>query len=209
MLKDYVKGMTAMEPILILIPVIGGFSGWFSAGLALKVLFRPVHPVRIPLTDRYIRGLLPGKQEHFAAGIREIIQTQLQLAATEDSGPAYEVRTNLSNTVIASIKEHIQNKIPFLVPRGVRQKIIDTVTDIVRKEIAGFLDELVYSVRRDRGAGAELCRFIEEKIRNYDLAELEQKIKKTRQIYYLKGGAALIGIISGFLQLLVAVVART
>ncbi|MBU7007125.1 hypothetical protein [Phosphitispora fastidiosa] len=198
-----------MEYILILIPVIGGISGWFTAALALKVLFRPADPMKLPFTDTHIRGLLPGKQEHLAAGVREIIQTQLQLAVTEDSGPAYEVRANLSNTIVVSIKEHIQHKIPFLVPRGVRQKIIDTIEDIVRKEIAGFLDELVYSVRQDRGAGSDLCRFIEEKIRCYDLADLETRVKKLPEIFYLKIAAALIGVAAGLLQILVAVVAGT
>lgn len=198
-----------MEYILILIPVIGGISGWFTAALALKILFRPADPVKVPFADRYIRGLLPGKQEHLAAGIREIIQTQPQLAVTEESGPAYEVRANLSNTVVVSIKEHIQHKIPFLVPRGVRQKIIDLVEDVVRKEITAFLDELVYSVRKDRGAGSDLCRFIEEKIRTYDLADLETRVNRMTEVFYLKTGAALIGVAAGLLQLLVAVAART
>ena len=198
-----------MEYILILIPVIGGVSGWLTAALALKILFRPADPVKLPFTGMHIRGLLPGKQEYLAAGIREIIQTQLQLAVTEDSGPAYEVRANLSNTIVVSIKEHIQNKIPLLVPRGVRQKIIDTIEDIVRKEIAGFLDELVYSVRRDRGAGSDLCRFLEEKIRCYDLADLETRVNKLPEIFYLKIGAALIGVAAGLLQMLVAVAAGT
>ncbi|WP_418790272.1 hypothetical protein [Phosphitispora sp. TUW77] len=197
-----------MKVILILIPIIGGISGWFSVALALKILFWPPNPIKLPYTDKYIRGLLLEKQEHLAAGIREIIQTQLQLAVTEDEGLAYEVKKNLINTVVDSVKEHIQHKIPFLVPKGVKLKIVDTVEEIIRKEIAGFLDELVYNVRKDKGPGFEICRFIEEKIRCYNLNGLETRINKLPEIRYLKTGAALIGVISGLLQMLVAIAAR-
>jgi len=201
--------MTAVEKLILLIPVIGGMTGWLIMSLVIRIIFRPALPVKMPFINLRVRGLLPGKQEYLAETLREVVKTQLELAATGDASLAADVRTNLTDTVVGTIREHIRNRLPFLVPRGVRQKISDTIEEIVRKEITDFFDDFVYDFRKDRGAASEFCRFIEQKIRNYDLADLEKKIKETPHFFYLKGGAALIGLCSGMLQLLVALIAKT
>ena len=64
--------------IKILIPAfIGGIIGWITNVLAIKMLFRPVYPVRIPLIGIDLQGLLPKRRAEIAVSIGETVEKEL------------------------------------------------------------------------------------------------------------------------------------
>jgi len=53
---------------------IGGFIGWVTNKIAIKMLFRPIRPVRI-LFFR-LQGVLPKRKEQIASSIGETVEAQ-------------------------------------------------------------------------------------------------------------------------------------
>lgn len=193
-----------MKLLLLLIPLIGAAAGWAIISILIKIMFWPPEPTRIPFTTHMFRGLLPHKRAELAKGIGEIIETNLLSAVTAESGVAPEIIDNLTDTAVKAARERLDKKIPALVPKGIKHRIAGVVEDIIRREIPAFVDTLADNMRRDRDGGADLNRWAEEKIQDYDLSQLETTITGAKETFYLKAGAATIGFASGLLQLLIA-----
>ncbi|HHT66442.1 MAG TPA: DUF445 family protein, partial [Clostridiales bacterium] len=49
--------------------IVGALIGWFTNYLAVKMLFRPIRPWRIPLTKIELQGLIPKRREEIAVTI--------------------------------------------------------------------------------------------------------------------------------------------
>lgn len=190
-----------MKPIMLLIPVIGAITGWLIIVTVLKVLFKPVVPVKIPMSKNYFQGLIPRKQVMLASGIKEIIETQLLSAVTRETGIAPELLNGLSVSIARGVKERTLKKIPGLIPGAVKEKIAGTVEDIVIREVPGLIDAVLDNLRSDQGQSTNFCALIEEKIKTYDVIKLEQDLVCSREVFYVKIVAAVIGFISGMIQI--------
>lgn len=193
-----------MKLLLLLIPPIGAAAGWAIISILIKIIFWPPEPTKILFTNRLFQGLLPHKRIELAKGIGEIIETNLLSAVTAEAGVAPEIIDNLTDTAVKAARERLDKKIPALVPKGIKHRIAGVVEDIIRREIPAFVDTLADNMRCDRDGGADLCRWAEEKIQDYDLSQLETTITGAKETFYLKAGAAAIGFASGLLQLLIA-----
>lgn len=191
-----------MKTEFLLVPIIGAFTGWVIISSALRLLFWPENTVRLPF-NLNIRGLFPQKRDELALGIKIIIETQVRCAVTDNSGPAPGILDKFTDTVVEAAKEHLERRIPALVPKGIKHKIAGIVEDIIRREIPLYVDTLADNMQNNNTATEDICRLAEEAIRCYDLSELEAKIAGSKEIVYLKGGAAIIGFVSGLFQILV------
>lgn len=192
-----------MKALLLLIPVIGGITGWVIVSGVLKLLFWPRRPTKI--LNISLCGLLPQKQADLAAGVRQMVETGIKSAVTAESGMAPELLDNLIEMVVTAAREHLEGRIPALVPGGIRRKITAIVEDIIRREIPVFVHTFGGQVQQGGSSGSDLCCLVEEGIKQYDLSELERKLFSSREILWIKIAAAAVGLFSGLLQLLVAI----
>lgn len=191
-----------MKTLFFLLPLIGALTGWVIITVSLKILFWPRNPARTPFNFTF-QGVLPKKQVELAEGIGEIVKTQIRFAVTDDSGVAPEILERLTGVVVDAARERLNDRIPALVPKGIKYKIAGIVEDIIRREIPGFVDTLADHMRNEKECESDICRWAEERIREYDLSELETKISSAGETRGLKLGAAAIGFISGLIQLFV------
>jgi hypothetical protein len=191
-----------MKLLLLLVPVIGAVTGWVIVTIFLKVLFWPSLPTRVPWTNYSFQGIIPKKRDELAAGLREMITAWLQSAAGE-SGMAPDLLHNLVEAVEEAARERLEEKIPVLVPRPIKEGIIRTIEDLLRREIPAFVETLADNLRSGQVAGIDLCRWAEDYVRGYDLSVLAARLSRSREIVLLKTGAAALGLGFGFLQLLV------
>ena len=67
-----------MTTRLIIIPILGAFIGWSTNVLAIKLIFWPYEPVKIPLTKWQVHGVIPKRRREKAANI-EVVEEQLFL----------------------------------------------------------------------------------------------------------------------------------
>ena len=62
---------------LLIMTVVGALIGWFTNYLAVKMLFRPIRPRRVPLIKIELQGLIPRRREEIAVTIGATVEKEL------------------------------------------------------------------------------------------------------------------------------------
>ena len=62
---------------VLLLTVVGALIGWITNIFAIKLLFRPIKPIKIPLTRFTIVGLIPKRKKEIAKNIGEVVANEL------------------------------------------------------------------------------------------------------------------------------------
>ena len=85
---------------LLTMPAVGGVIGWVTNVIAIRMLFRPHDPVKVPLLPITVQGLLPKYKAELAAAIGQAVEEELlpiealidQLGAKHTGDPAGDRR---------------------------------------------------------------------------------------------------------------------
>jgi hypothetical protein len=196
------KGLKAMKTLVFLLPLIGGFTGWLTTYIILKLLFWPTQPMQLPFLQSTVQGLIPQKRNELAGNIKLVIETQVMSAVTNETGIAPEILKNFTDTVVKTARERVSKRLPGILPGGIKEKITRVVEDIIRREIPLFVENLADNLSHQKESGPDFCCWAEETIITYDLKGLEVKIMKSDEVRLVKTAAIIMGILSGAVQAL-------
>ncbi len=133
---------------LVLLVLIGGLIGYSTNKLAIKMLFRPVNPVKILFFT--VQGVFPKRKDSMAIGLADTIEKEL-----------------LSKDVIID-KIFNEEKI-----EGMKEMIKDTLI----KEVSGKIPPMVrmFMGENPEGMIAKLLDKEGDKIMNNIISEMKQK----------------------------------
>jgi len=193
---------------LIFMAFIGALIGWFTNYLAVKLIFRPQNPVKIPFIGLEIQGLIPKRRSQIAKSIGETIANELfSMQEVLDRLIQTENKALISRSIQNRILLVIQQKLPSLLPSGIRKAILDYIGDMLEREMKDFMDSSLKNIIYKIGSSIDIGNIVEEKINQFDLNKLEEIIlqisrKELRHIEYLGG---LLGFIIGIVQGLVII----
>ena len=194
--------MNPMITVLIL-TIVGALIGWMTNLFAIKLLFRPIKPIHLPLTPFTIVGLIPKRRNELAKTIAEVVANELlSIEELIDETITDEDLHHIKGYVKRKIKVVIDEKtaiIPFPF-KGMIQGPIEQMIDV---EVDQGLDEVIINIKDIVQTRLNIEQLIEKNINALDLNELEQIIlkiakKELRQIEWLGfflGGV--IGLIQG------------
>ena len=160
---------------IIAAPVIGGLIGLITNGIAIKMLFRPFHPVKIgKFTLPFTPGLIPKEQPRIAKAIGKVIgdklldKDTLQKALASDTlhgafdkkvdsvieklgheeGTVHEFleQKGLYLPVDSAVEYVGDNVSAYVTERLVSQKIGDTILEYAIEEVLSNLNTMVAMV---------------------------------------------------------------
>src|SRR5690606_19604310 len=113
-----------MDPALWLLPVVGAFIGWVTNVIAVRMLFRPKRPVRVPLTSLTLQGVLPRRHADLAASIGRTVSEELLPVA--ELVKRLDVAA-IKEEMVAAVSEHVDRRldtsVPKWLPPGVRTSL--------------------------------------------------------------------------------------
>jgi len=160
--------LSDFNPLVLCIPLISGFIGWFTNWLAVKAVLYPVEFVGIPPLLGW-QGVIPKNSEELGSNFSELIRDKLvdveQIFSdiSHDDSEAidkvvedvaqevvYEFSTNLAPDKWARAKDKLRAYINDLVRRNVR-KVVDGIFERMGREAKDFmdLDEIVRQALAD------------------------------------------------------------
>lgn len=61
---------------VLILAIIGGIIGYITNIIAIKLIFRPINPIKIPIINKEIIGIIPKRKSEIATNIGEIIQDE-------------------------------------------------------------------------------------------------------------------------------------
>lgn len=188
--------------------VIGALIGYITNTIAVKMIFRPLNPICLPIINIQFQGLIPKRRQDIARTIGEIVDKELiSIEALLDRFIENSGKEDLIEKVKEKIKEAVYANIPVLVPSVIKNMIIDYANEIIDKETEGFIMEAVEKLIDKASLHIKISEIVEEKINSFELEKLEEltmKIakKELRHIEILGGVIGFfIGIIQGFIVL--------
>lgn len=194
---------------LLFLATIGAIIGWITNVLAIKLIFRPLNPIKIPILNIKIQGLIPKRREELAKSIGNIVETEL--ISIEEIIEKFLEDQNKAE-IIFKIKRKIRNlieqKLPPIIPSSFKQIILKYVEDVIEAEADKALDEISKNIIDKAISKIKIADIIEEKINDFELERLEKIVisiaKKELKHIEILGGILgfLIGLLQGFILLL-------
>ncbi len=192
-----------------ILALIGALIGWLTNIIAIKLIFRPLNPIRIPMVNVSIQGLIPKRRLDIAKSIGEVIE--LELLSIKDIINKLIENENFSEIkflVTKKIQEIIDHKLPSIFPSAFKKTIYKYVEDMIDNEGDGIIKELAEKMIDKAATKVSLSEIVEEKINNFELEKIEEIIisiaKKELKHIEILGGVLgfFIGIIQGLIVLL-------
>ncbi len=191
--------------IFILLPVIGAFIGWGTNLLAIRSLFYPLKPIKLPLTKVVFQGLIPKRKKELAQSVGNVVEKELfswddLINQIDNSFLQQEIMTN----VVEFVKQWLDKKMPAIVPRRITKVMEELLINTITQEFTRKLPEILLKIGSAAEKEANIGRMVEEKINNMSLQNIEQMVyqigrKELKQIEYL---GAILGFLIGIVQAL-------
>ena len=187
---------------ILILTVVGGLIGWITNILAIKLLFRQITPIRIPILNFEILGLIPKRKKEIAANIGEVISNELismddilEQALNNSNGE------NFNSYIIEKIKAIINEKLN-IIPMPFRMMASPYIDEILNKEVPSALSEITADLLIKAKENVNIQGIVEEKINELDLEKLEDIIIKVakKELKHIEILGLVLGSIIGVLQ---------
>jgi len=179
---------------------IGGFIGWVTNKIAIKMLFRPIRPVRI-LFFR-LQGVLPKRKEQIATSIGETVEAQFVNKEELLQGLLDE---ETKKSILKQIRKLLVEKIKEVVPSMILAMLGQGLDELVRKLIAehgdDLLSELIDSLKNNENV-MPVKAIVTDKINQLDMLEFEALVINIvkKELRHIETVGLVLGVVIGMAQ---------
>ena len=161
---------------ILILAIIGGLIGYLTNVVAIKLIFRPINPIKIPILNIEIMGMIPKRKSEIAATIGQIISEQfLSIDEIIDGIITDEDKDNITNYIKLKIKLILDEKMT-LIPGTIKLLVQNYISDIIEDEIKSSIDELSEEIIIKANNRINIEEMVKNKINELDLYELEEII---------------------------------
>ena len=182
---------------ILILATIGGLIGYITNVIAIKLIFRPIVPIKIPIINKEIIGLIPKRKSEIANNIGEIVaQEFISIDEILDKAITEKDKQNILEYIKLKIKLIIDDKMGFI-PGGFKNIVQSLISDAIEEEIKLSVDELEEEIKININKRINIQEIIETKINNLDLYMLENLILKVvkNELRHIE----ILGLVLGFL----------
>ncbi|HCP7116565.1 TPA: DUF445 family protein [Clostridioides difficile] len=190
---------------ILILAVIGGFIGYVTNVVAIRLIFRPIEPIKIPILNIEIVGLIPKRRVEIAANVGEIIQEEfLSMDEILANIITDEDKEEVVRYIKARVKIIIHEKVSFI-PGGIKNMIQDYLGEIIEFEVKKSIDELSKNIINKANERIDIQKMVEDKINELDLYELEEIIIRIakKELKHIEFLGLVLGFLIGIVQGLV------
>ena len=188
---------------LFTMPLVGGAIGWLTNAVAIRMMFRPRSPIKLPLLPITIQGLLPKCKAELAVNIGKAIEDELLPVETlidQFGNGSYEA------DLVVMVGDHMQDRLnqslPRFLPGSIKTALTRFLQDTVSRELPPLMDKLISQVKGKLKSDLHIAPLIQDRIMQFDLAELEDLVVRVshRELRHLELLGAILGALIGLTQ---------
>ncbi|MBP3928639.1 MAG: DUF445 family protein [Peptostreptococcaceae bacterium] len=187
---------------VIVMAIIGGCIGYITNKLAIKLIFRPINPIKIPILNIEILGLIPKRKKEIAKNIGDIIQREFIsideiLENIIDENDKARIVTYIKGKVRIIIEERA-----ILIPSPIRQMLQGYIENIVEEEFSKYINELSKDIVHKAQDRINIQEIVENKINELDLYELENIVLSIaeKELKHIEVLGLILGFLIGIVQ---------
>lgn len=187
--------------LLITMILIGGFIGYLTNKVAVKMLFRPHKKIGIGFLS--IQGVLPKRKKAMANSVGKTVEEALL-----NSDDIYEALFSKDNQEKFKrlLKETLSKKIENMIPSMFRSFLGEDVQTMVNRYIDKEGDTLMASIithiKKTTQDDLNIAKIVEDKILALDLNTFEKMIKDLtkKELRHIEYIGLILGLMIGLFQ---------
>ncbi len=192
---------------LWLVPVIGGFIGWITNWLAIKMLFHPRQPIRILFIT--FHGIFPKNKHRIAERLGNVVQKDLinfndikdRLKDPEAlKGFTDEIEIHVENAISERLSKNPLLK--TLIPEPIVHNVEHTIVMEIEQAMPKILDKSIEKIE----AKLNIEQIVREKVNNFSDEKLEDMLLAitSKEFKFIEVIGGILGFIIGVIQLLIS-----
>lgn len=197
--------------IMVLMCLIGAMIGWITNMIAIKLLFKPYEPFKIPIINFEFQGLIPKRKNDIAISIGKIVEEEL-LSVNDilDHMLENDRKVALLAIIKFKIKAAVQKKIPSIIPSGLVGLIINYIDEVIEQEGDKVITEIMESIVQNATSMIQISNIVEDKVNHFSMEKLEEVIMQIakKELKHIEILGGVLGGIIGIVQGLIVVVLR-
>lgn len=189
---------------LSLMIVIGGFIGWITNKVAIKLLFRPVNPVKILFFK--FQGVFPKRKDEMSISLADTIENELLskeviFSKIINEENLIEIKSKLKETLKVKINEIIPSMARMFMGDGVDKMI----SDFIDKDGDKLFDEMIEEFQKTGLEKLNIREIVKERIDELDFIEFEKIIfgLMSKELKHIEIIGLFLGALIGVLQFLI------
>lgn len=196
-----------MSPLILSIPLISAFIGWFTNWIAIKMLFHPRLPVKV--LGITIQGIFPKRQHQFAQKLGKLVSEEL--LSFKDIEAKITDGSNLKQ-VMPIVETHIdnflRNKLAAEMPiisMFIGDKTIEQLKSVFMKELESLFPVLMTSYMEKLKHELDLEAIVTEKVSNFSSDKLEEILQAimSKEFRFIEVIGAILGFLIGIVQVFI------
>jgi uncharacterized membrane protein YheB (UPF0754 family) len=179
---------------------IGGFIGWVTNKIAIKMLFRPIKPIRLGFMT--LQGVLPKRKNQIAVSIGETVEAQFVnkeelLQSFLDADTKQSVLSSIQRILVAKIKEVVPSMMLAMLGQG----LDDLVRKLIKDHGDDLLNELIESLNKNESV-MPIRTIVTQKINELNIIEFESLVIHIvkQELRHIETVGLVLGIIIGIAQ---------
>lgn len=186
---------------LVIMVLIGGLIGYLTNRIAIKMLFRPVNPVKILFFT--VQGVFPKRKDQMAISLADTIEKELlSKEVIMDKIFNEEKIDELKTLVKESLVSKIGDAIPPMVKMFMGNNPEEMIKNLIDKEGDNILDGLVEDVKNKGLDDLNIRDIVKERIDALDFVEFEKIIfgLMSKELRFVEVIGLFLGMFIGLLQ---------
>lgn len=187
---------------ILILAVIGGLIGYITNVIAIKLIFRPINPIKIPILNIEIIGMIPKRKTEIATNIAKVVEEQfISVDEITDNIITEQDKQHIIDYIKVRVKL-ILSETMTLIPSTIRNLVQNYVSEIIEDEIREGIDELSEEMIIKTKNRINIKEIIENKINELDLYELETIILQIvkNELRHIEVLGLILGFFIGIVQ---------
>ena len=187
---------------ILILAVIGGLIGYITNVIAIKLKFRPINPIKIPILNIEIIGMIPKRKTEIATNIAKVVEEQfISVDEITDNIITEQDKQHIIDYIKVRVKLILSEKMT-LIPSTIRNLVQNYVSEIIEDEIREGIDELSEEMIIKTKNRINIKEIIENKINELDLYELETIILQIvkNELRHIEVLGLILGFFIGIVQ---------
>ena len=187
---------------ILILAVIGGLIGYITNVIAIKLIFRPINPIKIPILNIEIIGMIPKRKTEIATNIARVVEDQfISVDEITDNIITEQDKQHIIDYIKVRVKLILSEKMT-LIPSTIRNLVQNYVSEIIEDEIREGIDELSEEMIIKTKNRINIKEIIENKINELDLYELETIILQIvkNELRHIEVLGLILGFFIGIVQ---------
>ncbi len=193
-------------PKLIILALIGALIGWMTNVIAIKLMFRPIHPIGFKGTPFVLQGLIPKRKSDIAKSIGEVVSQELiTMERIVDKVIADMDKRQIVDMIKVKVIQVADEKMPSMIPSMFRGLLLQNIDKIIEENGEQLVVEMGEQLSHKAIESIDLSKMVEDQINAFDFEKIEEmtlKIAKT-ELKHIEVLGGVIGFFIGLLQGLV------